>query len=227
MSIQIIGAGFPRTGTTTLKIALESLGYAKTYHFKDLMMRPAYVAHWNELEHTGTTDFDALFDGYAATVDFPGYPYYKIMLERYPDAKVILTKRDFEGWYASVKKTIWLVGPHTITSRPKYLFNMLFNKRMRDTYRCFKFLRGVFFNKQFNHQFDDKAVAESVFNNHIAAVTAAVPKEQLLIYDVRDGWEPLCTFLSLEVPKADFPHVNKGENFHDMVEHMLREAAKG
>ena len=89
MLIKIIGAGFPRTGTTTLKKALETLGYNKTYHFKDLIANPKKLKYWQELENKGLTNFDALFDGFQATVDFPGYPYYKILLKKYPNAKVL------------------------------------------------------------------------------------------------------------------------------------------
>lgn len=227
MELKIIGAGFPRTGTTTLKIALEQLGFFKTYHFKDLMMNPASVTYWNELENKGDTNFEALFDGYVATVDFPGYPYYKILLEKYPNAKIILTKRDFEAWYASTQKTIAKVGPETISSRPELASKLATNKRLWDTQECFKFFKNTYIKKQFGNQFDSRSMAEKVFYDHIREVIAFVPKEQLLVYDVREGWEPLCSFLSVPIPAEEFPHLNKGENFKDMLEHMISEAAKG
>ncbi|MBZ0327338.1 MAG: sulfotransferase family protein [Altibacter sp.] len=227
MELKIIGAGFPRTGTTTLKIALEQLGFQKTYHFKDLMANPSVVNYWNELEKTGATNFDALFDGYVATVDFPGYPYYKVLLKKYPDAKVILTKRDFDAWYASTQKTIAKVGPETISSRPELAAKLDTNQRLNDTQECFKFFKNTYIRKQFDDQFDTRSVAEKVFHEHIQSVIDFVPQKQLLVYDVTEGWAPLCAFLSLDIPKTDFPHVNKGENFNDMLEHMLAEAAKG
>ena len=92
-------------GVEPLKKALETLGYKDTYHFKDLIANPKKLMHWKELETKGTTDFDKLFDGFKATVDFPGYPYYKILMAQYPEAKVILTTRDVDKWYESTSKT--------------------------------------------------------------------------------------------------------------------------
>ena len=117
MSIKIIGAGFPRTGTTTLKRSLEMLGYEKTYHMKELLVRPENLHYWTTLADTGTTDWDGLYDGYQATVDFPGYPFYREHMERYPDAKVILTVRPFEKWYNSVYSTVWQAGPQTLPEK--------------------------------------------------------------------------------------------------------------
>lgn len=227
MSIQIIGAGFPRTGTTTLKSALQTLGYNDTYHFKDLIANPHTLKYWQELETTGNTNFDALFDGYKATVDFPGYPYYKIIMERYPDAKVILSKRDFEKWYESVSKTIWKAGPQTVFAKIMMLLKMIFNKNLRNTFKCIKFMRKTFLVKQFDGQFESKSKAKEVFNNHIEDVIAYVPKEKLLVFEPSQGWEPLCAFLNLPIPKDDFPHLNKKEHFHEMVKGMIKDASKG
>lgn len=227
MSIKIIGAGFPRTGTTTLKGALEILGYDKTYHFKDLIADPERLKYWEDLEKKGQTDFEVLFDGFVATVDFPGYPYYKILLKKYPDAKVILTKRKFEDWYKSTQKTIWKAGPQTVPAKLVLLVKMLFNRRLRNTFRCIKFMRATYLNKQFGGNFISRENAEKVFLNHLAEVAEYVPKEQLLIYDVSEGWEPLCRFLGLDIPAEPFPHLNKKEHFHAMVKGMIQEAAKG
>ena len=101
MSIKIIGAGFPRTGTTTLKRSLETLGFQRVYHMKELLVNPDMLHYWKTLDQTGTTDWDGLYANYDATVDFPCYPWYKEHMERYPEARVILTVRDFESWYKS------------------------------------------------------------------------------------------------------------------------------
>jgi hypothetical protein len=225
MSIKIIGAGFPRTGTTTLKKALETLGYKDTYHFKDLIANPNKLKYWKELETTGTTDYDVLFDGFTATVDFPGYPYYKILMQQYPEAKVILTKRPFEDWYESTSKTIRRSGPQTIGAKLLLLSKMLFNKNLRNTFKCVKFVHHIFLGKQFNNKFDEMSNAEHVFYNHIEEVKNHVPKERLLIYEVSEGWSPLCEFLNLPIPQESFPHLNKKENFHEMVKTMINNAA--
>lgn len=226
MSIKIIGAGFPRTGTTTLKKALETLGYKDTYHFKDLIANPKKLKYWKELENNGNTNFLELFEGFQATVDFPGYPYYKILLEKYPDAKVILTKRDFEKWYESTLKTVWKAGPQTILDKVALLIKMMFNSKLRDTFKCIKFMKNTYLIKQFDTNFTSKDKAKEVFFKHIEDVKNHVPENKLLIYDVAEGWQPLCTFLDLPLPKEDFPHLNKKEDFHKMVKGMIKEAAK-
>ena len=104
MSLKVIGAGFPRTGTTTLKRSLEILACDRVYHMKELLVNPDRLVYWKELSDTGTTDWDALYDGFDATVDFPGYPWYREHLKQYPDAKVILTVRDFDSWYKRLAK---------------------------------------------------------------------------------------------------------------------------
>ncbi len=227
MGIKIIGAGFPRTGTTTLKEALETLGYQKTYHFKDLMMGPDKVRFWEELEATGNTDFDTLFEGCQATVDFPGYPYYKTLMEKYPDAKVILTHRDLDAWHASTTKTIRPVGAHTITSRPELAEKLDTNERLRNTRDCFNFFHNTYIEKQFDGQFDNKAYAQEKFKKHMEEVKAHVPANKLLVYDVKEGWEPLCKFLGVAIPSDPLPHANKGEHFGQMLEKMISMAAMG
>lgn len=226
MSIKIIGAGFPRTGTTTLKKALETLGYKDTYHFKDLIANPKKLKYWKELENNSNTNFEELFEGFQATVDFPGYPYYKILLEKYPDAKVILTKREFEGWYESTLKTIWKAGPQTVFAKVVLLSKMIFNSKLRHTFLCIKFMRNTHLKKAFDNNFASKKKAKEVFYKHIEDVKKHVPENKLLIYDVAEGWDSLCDFLDLPIPEEDFPHLNKKENFHEMVKSMIKEAAK-
>ena len=223
MSIKIIGAGFPRTGTTTLKKALEILGFDKTYHFKDLVANPNDLKYWIELEETGSTDFDSLFKNYRATVDFPGYPYYKILLKKYPDAKVILTKRNSDAWYQSTYDTIWQAGPQSFPAKITLLGKMLLNSRLKNKMNCIKFMRKIYLSNQFDDQFGTPAVAKNTFTNHIKEVSQYVPKEQLLIYEVADGWQPLCNFLGLDIPEVEFPHLNRNQDFHKMVKKMISE----
>ena len=226
MSIKIIGAGFPRTGTTTLKKALETLGYNGTYHFKDLIKTPEKLKHWKELENQGTTDFDDLFNGFQATVDFPGYPYYKILLEKYPEAKIILTVRDVDAWYESTSRTVWKAGPQNILAKLVLLLKMQFNKKLKQTFKCIKFMRAIYLTKQFKGDFANEAHAKKTFFKHIDDVKNHVPESQLLIYKVSDGWAPLCEFLQCSIPQEEFPHLNKKENFHKMVKEMIQTASQ-
>ena len=222
MSIKIIGAGFPRTGTNTLKQSLEMLGYSKTYHMKELLMNPKNLHYWLTLEQTGTTNWDELYDGFEATVDFPAYPWYKEHLKQYPDAKIILTVRPFEKWYSSIENTIWKAGPQTLPEKLAMMSKLLFNSRIRNTIKCVKFSKRRIFEVQLQGKFADKAFAEEVFNKHIEDVKADVPAENLLIYDVSEGWGPLCKFLGKPEPTEALPHLNKKENFKQMLNNLLK-----
>jgi len=222
MSIKIIGAGLPRTGTNTLKESLERLGYTKTYHMKELLVNPKNLHYWLTLKDTGTTDWDGLYNGFAATVDFPGYPWYKEHMKRYPDAKVILTVRPFENWYSSIYSTIWQAGPQTAGQKIVMITKLILNPRLRSVIKCVKLAKGTIFGKHFQGKFTDKAFAEKIFNKHIEDVKAHVPADKLLVYDVSDGWGPLCKFLNLPVPKEPLPHLNKKENFKSMLQELMK-----
>jgi len=222
MSIKIIGAGFPRTGTMTMKKVLEQLGFNQTYHWRDLIANPQKLALWKQLQSTGTTDWSRLFAGFQASVDFPGYPFYQEMMDQYPDAKVILTTRPFEDWYTSVISTIWERKVQA-DQQPKDLNQLLDKEKQIEL--CALWMRKTFLNDQFNGKFLDKPVAEKAFYQHHKEVMENVPKEKLLVYEVKDGWQPLCDFLQLSIPEMDFPHLNKKEDFHAMVGRMLEPKA--
>jgi hypothetical protein len=222
MSIKIIGAGLPRTGTNTLKDSLEKLGYRKTYHMKELLFNPDYLHYWLTLEQTGNTDWDVLYDGCQATVDFPGYPWYKEHMKRYPDAKVILTVRSFESWYTSIYSTIWQAGPQNLPQKLRMILKLIFNPRLMKVSKCVKFAKRRIFKVHMEGKFADKAFAEQVFNKHIADVKAFVPADKLLVYDVSEGWGPLCNFLGVPVPNEPLPHLNKKENFKEMLAQIMK-----
>ena len=225
MPIKIIGAGFPRTGTNTLKQALEQLGYSKTYHFKEMIAKPTDLQYWLTLEETGSTNWDELYEGYEASVDLPAYPWYLEHMEKYPEAKVILTVRPFDKWYDSLYNTIYKAGPQTLPEKLAMISKLLFNPGVRKMVKCVKFAKRRIFEVELQGKFEDKAFAEKVFNDHIAKVKATVPAEKLLVYDVRDGWAPLCKFLGVPEPKEALTHLNKKENFKTMLAEMMASAA--
>jgi hypothetical protein len=220
--IKIIGAGFPRTGTTTLKWALETLGYADCYHMKVLLKNPWELKHWEILEKTNDTDWGKLFLNYQSSVDFPGYPYYKIIMEKYPNAKVILTVMPFENWYESVSSTIAKIGPQNIKEKLIALCRFPFDAKLRAIIKVSRFFEAVFWKKQFNGCFPNKIQAEKIYNQHIQEVISHVPPEKLLVYKVSQGWAPLCEFLDKPMPKEDFKHLNKDENFKHMIQQLTK-----
>jgi hypothetical protein len=189
---------------------------------KELLVNPDKYPLWARLEETGDTDWDQLYDGYQATVDYPGYPYYKEHMKRYPDAKVILTVREFEGWYKSAYSTVWQAGPQTIPEKLKMMYRLVTNPRIRKVVTCIKSVKRVFWGKQFQGKFEDKAFAEKVWHQHIEDVKAYVPADKLLVYNVRDGWGPLCKFLGVAEPPEPLPHLNKKENFKTMLEELMK-----
>ena len=222
MSIKIIGAGFPRTGTNTLKASLERLGLMKTYHMKELLVHPENLHYWKTLKETGTTQWDELYNGFQATVDFPCCPWYKEHMKRYPDAKVILTIRPFEGWYTSIYSTIWKAGPQTVGQKIAMMSKLLFNPRLRAVIKCVKFAKASIFGGLLQDKFEDKAATEKIFNQYIEDVKAYVPADKLLVFDVSQGWGPLCKFLGVPEPNEPLPHLNKKENFKTMLVELMK-----
>lgn len=222
MSLKVIGAGLPRTGTNTLKESLEKLGLRHVYHMKELLVNPDKLYLWKQLDETGDTNWDALYEGYDGTVDFPGYPWYKEHMKRYPDAKVILTVRDFESWYKSVDSTVFRAGPQTPGEKLKMLTKLLFSARARKVVRVIKWFKKVFFAERLQGKFGDKVFVQKFWEDHLAEVKASVPKEKLLVYDVREGWGPLCAFLGVPEPAEPLPHLNKKENFKAMLPKLMK-----
>ena len=221
MELKVIGAGFPRTGTSTLKRALEIVGHKQCYHMKNLLIDPFRLPYWNRLKEEGTTDWDRLFDGFDAIVDIPGYLYYPKLMKQYPNAKVILSIRPFERWYASVQATVKPAVYPSVGKKLGMLGKLISSKRVRNALHCIEMVKETFFKGHFEGKFDNKERAEEIYLSHIEQVKAQVPSDRLLVYRVSDGWEPLCQFLQVPVPQEAFPHLNKKENFSSMIKQLV------
>lgn len=225
MALHVIGAGFGRTGTSSLKAALETLGFGPCYHMTELLAEPERVRYW-ELAETGRpADWEGLFEGYRAAVDFPAYRHYRTLAERYPEAKVILTVRDPEAWYRSVRTTTYRASPPPLRTA-LFALKLPFSSRLRRLLRALNLARSVW-RKDFGGRFEDKAYALSVYGAHLEEVQRTIPKERLLVYDVREGWGPLCAFLGVASPSVPFPHLNDRQNFAKRVRRGSRELLKG
>jgi Sulfotransferase domain len=212
MSIKVIGAGFGRTGTLSLKTALEELGFIKCYHMMDVLAHLEDAAVWDNAARGDSVDWESLFRGYQATVDWPGCAVYEQLLRQYPGAKVILTVRDPDRWYESARQTIYLAR-HLF---PSYL------RILRPAFRRFGvMLDRLVWQGTFHGRFEDKPFAIDVFNRHTAQVRQSVPPGQLLVYEVREGWEPLCKFLEVPVPDGKpFPHLNDAAEFRARIKRI-------
>lgn len=214
MALKVIGAGFGRTGTLSMKAALEKLGYDKCHHMVEVLMTDdlTQLDYWDAIGKGEKPDWDQVFDGYQASVDFPSSLYWKELSEAYPDAKVVLTVRDFESWYKSATGTIYAVGK----KQPAW------TKLIPKPRKIDRMTSNIIWNGKFDSKFEDKTFAEKIWNDHIAEVKASLPADRLLVFEVKQGWEPLCAFLGLPVPDDPFPRVNDADQFHDMIKGMTR-----
>jgi hypothetical protein len=197
MALALIGAGLGRTGTLSLKAALERIGYGPCYHMIEVLTAPERGRHWLQPTRSGSHDWDAIFRGYRATVDWPAAAFWRELVERYPDAKVLLSRRDPDRWYDSVMDTIYPVmmqGPPERAPEPLHAFHAL--------------VSALVFERTFGSRLADRAHAKRVFEAHNQAVIDAVPASRLLVYQPGDGWEPICRFLDVPVPDEAFPHLN-------------------
>jgi Sulfotransferase domain len=209
MPLKVIGAGLGRTGTLSLKVALEELGFSKCYHMTEVFANKGHAQVWDAAARGEPVDWEALFRGYQAIVDWPGCNFYRELLRLYPEAKVILTVRDPEPWYDSAHQTIYyarIVYPGWIAP---------FVPRIK---RLLKMLDRLIWDGTFEGRFEDKPYAIEVFNRHNEEVRRVVPSDRLLVYEVKEGWEPLCSFLGVPVPEGKpFPHLNDAEQFRSYV----------
>jgi len=205
MPLEVIGAGFGRTGTLSLKNALERLGYSKCYHMVELSENPEHRPAWWAAARGDSVEWDELFRGYLAAVDWPACTYWRTYRELYPEAKVVLTTRDSEGWYRSVTRTIYPAS----TS----------NRDSKDPERLDRaaWIDAVVWDGTFGGRFEDKSHAIEVYERHNAAVRADVPTELLLEIEPGAGWRPLCEFLGCEVPDESYPQVNSTADFRARV----------
>lgn len=201
MALDVIGAGFGRTGTLSLKVALEKLGYVKTYHMMEVFGHPEHVPEWSKATRGERIDWDKLFEGYTAAVDWPACNFWRELAEHYPDAKVILSTRDPDKWFESIHTTI--------------LANTRQAKRSSDPNEQARgrWADEIVWDKVFDGRLDDKAYVLDVLRRHEATVKATIAPERLLVFDAAEGWEPLCRFLGKPVPDEPYPRVNTSEQF--------------
>ena len=204
----MIGAGFGRTGTTSLKAALEELGFDRCYHMTEVFEHPEHADSWGAARRGEAVDWDGLLEGYEATVDWPGCTFYAELVEHYPHAKVLLNVRDPDRWYESTRNTIYelsRISAASPLSRATFRLVGLFAPAVGKVGRM---NNELIWKHTFDGRFEDGDYAKAVFEGHNAEVRRRVPAEKLLVYEVKDGWDPLCDFLGVEVPDKAFPHLN-------------------
>ena len=201
--LDVIGAGFGRTGTLSLKAALERLGFGPCHHMMTLLGDDRQVALWRRVLADEPADWDEVFAGFRSTVDWPGACYWREIADHYPGGKVILTVRDPDAWYASTRSTIY-----TSATAPGPLPPAATVPRQA-------VWEGVF-----GGRFTDREYAIGLFEEHNATVRREIAAERLLVFDVAQGWRPLCAFLDVPVPDEPFPHLNSRTDYADTIRRM-------
>ncbi len=204
--LEVIGAGFGRTGTMSLKLALEQLGFGPCYHMTEIVENPHHARLWRTADAGHRVDWTELFARYRATVDWPACHYYQELMREFPEAKVILTVRDPDQWYDSMASTLYSLKKAIEASRAGVRVPPVENRLWRET---------------FSGRFEDRQHATAVFQRHNADVIDCVPAERLLVYRVTDGWRPLCEFLGVAQPGSPFPLINTTRSFREYNSRQL------
>jgi len=218
MAIRVIGAGLARTGTMSMKAALEQLGFSRCYHMIELLAHPEEVHYWEAASRGEKVNWDELFANDQATVDYPGCRYYRQLMEHYPDAKVVLTVRDAEKWYESTRDTIAQVVRNVFGADGNGATPPNFPGNAEFTMRVMRMMRQDMWQGDFAGRFEDRDHTIAFFNRHVAEVKAHVPADRLLVFEVTQGWEPLCQFLEVPVPQdTPFPRLNDRETFQNRL----------
>lgn len=197
MALKVIGTGFGRTGTDSMREALGILGFGPCHHMLEIIAHETQRDRWRALAAGGTPDWEHLFEGYVSCVDWPSAFYWREIVAAYPEARVILTWRDPESWWRSFSGTI---------------LKHLTGEGDADTLGRMLIARQVFGGRP-----DDREHAIATYRANVEAVMAEVPPGRLLVHRLGDGWGSLCAHLGVPVPDVPYPHANTTEVFNARI----------
>lgn len=206
MALKIIGAGMGRTGTASLKLALETLGLGRCYHMSEVLKNPESAQDWIEAAN-GNPDWNKIFSGYGATVDNPGCGFWEELANYYPEAKVILTVRDANKWFDSTYETVH--SPDFCDFIKGSPWGDMVQQTVYDT---------------MDNQMHDREFMVDFFNNRTAQIKKTISADRLFVYEVKEGWGPLCKFLDVPIPESDFPRVNSRLETRELINSMIAES---
>jgi len=200
MALRVVGAGLGRTGTTSLKTALELILKAPCYHMDEVYSHPEHVEVWRAAIRGDAADLGGVMAGYVATVDFPAGAFWRELSALFPDALVILTVRESaEAWWRSANRTIFEKNRQPVMPD--------------DPLAVSSGMIAELMSSRFTPDWNDRDSAMAAYERHNAAVRQGVPPGRLLEWKPDDGWEPLCAALELPVPSTAFPHKNSAKEF--------------
>ncbi|MEU2972992.1 sulfotransferase family protein [Nocardiopsis alba] len=222
--VDVIGAGFPRTGTTSMKAALERLGLGPCHHMSEVLESSSLADRWAAIASTpaGEVDWVRLMEGWRSGVDWPLSFFWRELADAFPDARILLTVRDPYRWYASMRATIFEAIRESVRAPDDQL--------LPEELTTILPLLDRMWNAHFGvgpGEVPDEATAVAAFERHTARVRAEVPADRLLVYRVGQGWEPLCGFLGVDVPDEPFPRLNDTEAMLAKQEEWRRDASIG
>lgn len=200
--MKLIGAGFGRSGTMSIKAALEEVGYGPSYHMKIALPRFYHLYFFMKAWKGKKVNWKRFFRRYNSVVDWPTCSFYREMMAEYPDAKILLNVRDPEKWYDSMYETIWAIQ----TAFPFWFPTVV--RKIHDE---------IIWNGNLKGKFLDKDETVRIYKEWIEEVKRSVPEDKLLVYEVTEGWKPLCDFLGVPVPDKPFPHINERRSFKMMI----------
>jgi hypothetical protein len=204
MTLSVINAGFGRTGTMSIKMALEELGFGPCHHMEEVIKNSSQLPYWQKAANGETVNWNEVFQGYQSAVDWPSAHYWRELAEYYPGSKVLLSVRPAELWWESYSSTI------------KNLLAMR-NEVPEEYPRLVMTMADQIITQQtFNNSIDDKEQDLAVFQKRIDEVKEAIPANRLLIFQVTEGWEPLCNFLGVPIPDTEFPRSNSKVEFWEV-----------
>lgn len=206
MTLGVLGAGFGRTGTLSLKLALERLGFGPCYHMLEVMAHPEHSPLWSAAGDGEPVDWDTLFEGYRAAVDWPACRFWRELAQAFPAARIILSVREPERWYESARATIFQAMQLPLPPEaPEWV------RAQRDM------ARKLVLEQTFGGRFEDRDHAIAVYQQHNRDVERAFSPDRLLVHEPAQGWQPLCEFLDTPVPDAPYPRVNSTEEFQSRL----------
>lgn len=198
MSLKVVGAGVGRTGTHSLKLALEKLLGNPCYHMVEVFEHPEDVSVWHAAAKGEAVDWHALMDGYAAAVDWPASAFWPELSKAFPEAVIVFSTREPESWWGSASETIFATIP-TATENEKYA---QWHAMVMDL-----------LDRRFTKEISNREECLAAYDKHNRRVLENAPSERLLIWNASDGWEPLCKALNVPVPEEPFPRSNTKEEF--------------
>ena len=201
MTLSVIGAGFGRTGTLSLKVALETLNLGPCHHMEEVFTNPGQLPFWKAAIDGKDMDWDQVFAGFSSTVDWPSTHYWRELSEHYPQARVLLSVRPVEIWCKSFAATIRKLLEMKDSIPDEYVRSIL------------DMAYQMIAVETFDDAMHDEDRLRAAFQQRIDEVTASIDSERQLVFDVAEGWGPLCRFLDRPVPDVEFPNINNQEEF--------------